>query len=541
MSGSESMASGEHPRSRSLCEAYQLGIAIRNELEGLDLVTVFESLDHSTDAIEDGYPAWYPAPLCFRAMVLSFVFMEISGDSYAGFSRRLTRQPEVAAILGFSRVPDESAFSRAWRNRFDDAIHKYVYAAAHFVVKEVHDRDISAPEVRPKAEIVDDTKEDRDSVEDESFSQEEIIRTTRLARDHAFDYFDSGRASNASYEDTQFFEFQTFMGMVRCGTAQGATRFQYRRGEKYSPHGDTHLRTVKQFDSEELVNGFNETTDRLLSVIASEASFRRPVTAAIDITAIPYYGEVEEMPMVSGTKDRDGRAFKFATLSIIGQNIPLVLAVEPVRESSEWDENPSNQIHRTVRRLVRRAKEHVPIETVLCDREFDSIHVFQTLSNLDVNYLIPKRVSSSERDVLEQMDEDNQEVAIESASVHVESGSHPMRLLYVPSTSGEGTAVFATNLRVGPEEAETFCQRYSRRWQIESEYKSIKGDFLAKTSSKDYRVRLFYFVFAVLLYNIWRLTDFLLKAGVDGEMDYAPVLTAGECVELVASSLIPHD
>jgi IS4 transposase len=65
--------------------------------------------------------------------------------------------------------------------------------------------------------------------------------------------------------------------------------------------------------------------------------------------------------------------------------------------------------------------------------------------------------------------------------------------------------------------------------------------FLAKTSSKDYRVRLFYFVFAVLLYNIWRLTDFLLKAGVDGEMDYTPVLTAGECVEIVVSALIPPD
>jgi len=167
--------------------------------------------------------------------------------------------------------------------------------------------------------------------------------------------------------------------------------------------------------------------------------------------------------------------------------------------------------------------------------------VFQTLSNLDVNYLIPKRTSSSKQDVLGQMEEDNKGVAVESASVHMESVSHPMRLLYVPSTSAEGTAVFATNLRVGPEEAESFCQRYSRRWQIESEYKSIKGDFLANTSSKDYRVRLFYFVFAVLLYNIWRLTDFLLKAGVDGEMDYVPVLTAGECVELVASALIPHD
>lgn len=139
------------------------------------------------------------------------------------------------------------------------------------------------------------------------------------------------------------------------------------------------------------------------------------------------------------------------------------------------------------------------------------------------------------------MKEDGQEVAVESASIHVEIGSHPIRFLYVPSTSGEGTTVFMTNFVVGPDEAETFCRRYNRRWQIENEYKSIKGDFLAKTSSKDYRVRLFYFVFAVLLYNIWRLTDFLLKAGVDGEMDYAPVLTAGECVELISSALIPPD
>ncbi|XRG94197.1 hypothetical protein V5735_19990 [Haladaptatus sp. SPP-AMP-3] len=106
-----------------------------------------------------------------------------------------------------------------------------------------------------------------------------------------------------------------------------------------------------------------------------------------------------------------------------------------------------------------------------------------------------------------------------------------MQFLHVPSTKGGGTAVFATNLSVDPEEAEAFCRRYRRRWQIESEYKSIKNDFLAKTSSKDYRVRLLYFVFAVLLHNIWRLTDFLLKAGVGGEMDYAPVLIAGECVE----------
>jgi len=78
-----------------------------------------------------------------------------------------------------------------------------------------------------------------------SASQAEIVQTTRLARKHGFDYFESGRGANASYEDTQFLELQTFMGMVGCGTAQGAARFQYRRGEDYGPHGDTHLRAVK--------------------------------------------------------------------------------------------------------------------------------------------------------------------------------------------------------------------------------------------------------------------------------------------------------
>lgn len=105
------------------------------------------------------------------------------------------------------------------------------------------------------------------------------------------------------------------------------------------------------------------------------------------------------------------------------------------------------------------------------------------------------------------MEADGQAVAVESASIDVETGSHAMRFLSVSSTKSNGTAGFATNLPIGPGEIESFCRRYSCRWQIENGYKSLKNDFLAKTSWKDpcqavlLRVR-------VLLYNIWRLTDF---------------------------------
>nr|WP_240729962.1 transposase [Halalkalirubrum salinum] len=522
-----------------MIDAYSTGIEITEQLRaGNTLSSSIAESSIRTELLDDGYPEWHPAPPSFLGMVRLLIYREITGDSY----RELARYQKLAKPLGLDHIPDESVLSRTWRKRFDDGVREFVRIAAHFVVKEVHDCDFSAPGVRPKSEVVD--KENCSTEDDEAavreFTDEQIYQTTRLARDHGFSGFDSGRAVNATYDDTQFFELQTFMGIVGCGTPQGATRFQYRHGPDSGPHGDTHLRVVKQFEPDSLIDGFEAATDRLLSAIKSEASFRRPVTAAIDITTVPYYGDVDGMPMVSGL-DQENRAFKFATLSIVGLNIPLILAVEPVRESSAWDENPPNQIHRVVRRLVTRAKEHVPIETVLCDREFDAQRVYQTLSNLGVNYLIPKRINSTEQEVIETMEADGQTIAVESASVHVEAGSHSMQFLYVPSTKGNGTTVFATNLRVSPNEAEAFCRRYSRRWQIENEYKSIKGDFLAKTSSKDYRVRLFYFVFAVLLYNIWRLTDFLLKAGVDNEMDYAPVLTAGECIELVCGELIPPD
>jgi len=52
--------------------------------------------------------------------------------------------------------------------------------------------------------------------------------------------------------------------------------------------------------------------------------------------------------------------------------------------------------------------------------------VFQTLSNLGVNYLIPKRITSSEREVIDQMRGEALDIAGESASVHVETGAHPM-------------------------------------------------------------------------------------------------------------------
>jgi len=117
---------------------------------------------------------------------------------------------------------------------------------------------------------------------------------------------------------------------------------------------------------------------------------------------------------------------------------------------------------------------------------------------------------------------------------------HMAEQLYVPTESddAEGSyAIFVTNRdHVSPDEIAHVTNSYSRRWDIENQYQSVKS-FLPKTSSKDYRVRLFSFVFATLLYNLWRLTDFLVKIGMDRELRSQPVVTARTFVRAVGHSL----
>ena len=70
--------------------------------------------------------------------------------------------------------------------------------------------------------------------------------------------------------------------------------------------------------------------------------------------------------------------------------------------------------------------------------------------------------------------------------------------------------MFITNKAVNDREAKSTVSRYRRRWGIKNSYKTIK-EFLARTTSKTYVVRLFYFAFAVLLYNCWLLVDVLVR------------------------------
>lgn len=132
------------------------------------------------------------------------------------------------------------------------------------------------------------------------------------------------------------------------------------------------------------------------------------------------------------------------------------------------------------------------IDLVLADRGFESLKIYQTLDNLDVQYLLLKIERSDELESIERMEQKGEDVAVERMTVAVETGSHESRLLYVPGRDGE-TQAFITNETIVPEDAEAWVEHYAYRWCIENEYRSIKQEFLAKTSSKDHELRIYYF------------------------------------------------
>jgi IS4 transposase len=88
---------------------------------------------------------------------------------------------------------------------------------------------------------------------------------------------------------------------------------------------------------------------------------------------------------------------------------------------------------------------------------------------------------------------------------------------------------FATNEQFNENDVD-LAQRlfllYGKRWGIETSYKVKKHSFLPKTTSKNYLIRIFYFLFSVLLYNLWLLADILIWLAVFGEVKQDRLITS---------------
>ncbi|MFC3477734.1 transposase [Halobacterium litoreum] len=519
-------------------------------------------------------------------MVRAFLYKEIRGFSQSGLAEELGTSSSLVKSCGFNikdlgKSPSQQDLSYAW-GEFSGDTKEIIEAAATSIADVAVEHGVISEGLvpsRPSDDI------DQSGQSQREYKREHSTRTIRLARSHMLPEFKTGRAPHRIYSDEELHDMLV-RACERKGSAHSEGEYGWLIDDDQTCAGSTLLRAIKKIATPEemdaqftlsdfadedamprisrirdsIMESFDAATDNIINSIRGENPFDqgRKTIAAIDITHEQFHaspwedkdkGIVKEdfPPMVSGYK-KDGeykRGFKYATITLVGDHAPIILGVEPVKENSKWepDGSPSFSKADLVDRLLDKAERFVDLDEVLFDRGFYSNEVYARVHDRDLIYTSPVPMYKDDYEAIEDIEaHDTADAAVKHDVPFGHDGEvhHHAEFMYVPSQSDDANgkyAVFVTNRdRVGPEEVKSVCNGYRRRWDIENQYKSVKS-FLAKTSSKDYRVRLCNFVFASLIYNLWRLTDYLIKVALDKEIRSPPVLTAKTFVRALGEFL----
>lgn len=330
-----------------------------------------------------GYEDPGRAKFDLEPMVRLFLYKHARELNQSELARRLRGAAYVYLRLGFDQPISQQIISHNKRERFDPAERRLLKDAAEVIRTVCSEHDVirtNEPALGPE-----DVQHDR-------VSEAEIMDAVQRATDLGFSEFSADRASNATYPLEAYFERQGYLNMSRAGTTTASRRFARLSERGTVPHGSSHNRTMKKvakpesqltFDEfvtgqpapewkrvrDEVLEPFHAGVENILDELTdedyAEAGFTEPVHAAIDITAWNFYAspfmsekkarKSEKTPikvtidgdeklldpdhpdLVSGLKRSDERGYKFATITIIAENTPIVLGVEPVRDQRKWE------------------------------------------------------------------------------------------------------------------------------------------------------------------------------------------------------------
>ncbi|EMA07315.1 transposase [Haloarcula marismortui] len=519
-----------------------------------------------------------------ESMARVYLYQKIYDLAQSEVADRLESRPSLLKTLDLDKVPSQQSLSYVWK-QFPEQTKPTLNTAATGIAQEAVDSGVVLEARVPIIPDEDDIEED----DDEPTATREHVRKqgnkiVELARRHAFGEFDSHRANNRVYEDEQILDLFASACLTQ-GSAHSEGEAGWFLDENDACDDSTFLRVIKQFAMpadqevsvplqdqqiedivaftevfrEYLMDSFDTATKNILQTIRYEDPFDdRHVVAAVDFTHVPYHvwpwiDKDEQIskstypPMVSGYVD-DGElkhGYTFATITIVGNDVPIILGIEGVKEHSDWEptETPADSKADVVARLLSRAQQYVDLDEILLDGGFYARNIRAEINSRGLLYTIPVGKYKSDYEAIKHIkSKDRVDAAVNhDVPVGIDGDvDHTAEYLYVPATSDDADgeyAVFVTNRdHVAPDEIAHVTNSYSRRWDIENQYKSVQS-YLPKTSSTDYRVRLFNFTFAALLYNLWRLTDFLVKVGMEREIRSPPVVTARTFVRAVGNSL----
>src|SRR5699024_7076620 len=126
---------------------------------------------------------------------------------------------------------------------------------------------------------------------------------------------------------------------------------------------------------------------------------------------------------ILGTKENNSEvAYQYATVQIVGQDMPFVLDGVPVTKGMKRD--------KIVEELLKHAIDMVEIDLLLMDREFENKAVKDVCDKYGVYYLNPSKMSRDEKKTAQRLAQENTAIHVETDAAA--AGRPPRKRLWIP-------------------------------------------------------------------------------------------------------------
>jgi len=367
-------------------------------------------------------------------------------------------------------------------------------------------------------ELVNNTlKNIKDKKEEKRKAFKEAVK---LVKKLVYPQIDIKIKENGKFTTKDLLDVLTHIAYSHDFTTNGSSTFQELYPDLKAPSGDLMLYHFSKFNSTEKIK---EMFEKIFDVIFEFAKKnykllnRRKVDIAYDIHKIPYYGNKSDFYVMEGQPERGTSHFyQFLTCSIVMHGQRFTLDAIPIHKL--------DNIHELLDKSLERVKQKIKIDKAYLDRGFDKPKIINVIKEHKIKFIMPKIRSPTVKAWMRKSEECKARF-IENFEIGTHKDKAIVNLILVDDKE-EIKRAFITNFYIPEQLAHYLYTFYSKRWGIETSYRNLDHDFKAKTTSKNYHIRLFYFLFSIVLYNLWVLVNIVVSMKLFGRLRDKPIITA---------------
>ncbi|MBU2589813.1 MAG: hypothetical protein KKB39_03545 [Nanoarchaeota archaeon] len=456
-----------------------------------------------------------------ESLIKLYLYRRIKGTHYYEKLIDYLNKNELDAFnLGFSRdennkleFPTKRAFNKFFQSKIDDNLKLQLDTLAKDILRIATQKGIVLD-----IELVNKAikyKKDKKREKRKAFHE-----ATKLVKKLVYPQIDIKIKENGKFTTKDLLDVLVHVAYSHDFTTNGSSTFWELYPDAKAPSGDLMLYHFSKLQSvDKIKEMFISIFDVIFNFTKQNYKLlnRRKVDIAFDVHKIPYYGDKNDRYVIEGKPERGTSHFyQFLTCSIVVAGQRFSIDAIPIHKL--------DSIENLVNESLGRVKQKVHIDKAYLDRGFDKPKVINVIKSHKVKFIMPKVRSETVKAWMRKSEECKARF-IEDFEIGQHENKAIVNLILVDDEEGIKRA-FITNFYIPEQLAHYLYTWYSKRWGIETGYRQFEHDFKAKTTTKNYHIRLFYFLFSVCLYNLWVLVNICVSLTLYGRLSENPIITA---------------